>query len=388
METRDLPSENGGVIINSWNEWDPLQHVIVGEIVTRNVGAPDPGAVHAFPDAGIAAGEWHPIPEKVYEQAKRQMEGFVRILEARGIWVDRPAVHPMVDQEVCTPDWAQEWTFGCMPPRDILLCLGNEILESTMSARNRWYEYLFYRPLLEEYFREDPDFAWEAAPKPRLSDASYVDDYWGDYHNNWSRQERKVRQRTLQFQLTEKEPLFDAADMFRFGKDVFIQRSAVTNALGMEWLRRHFEPKGIRVHEVAFDGPLPWHFDCVIIPLRPGLMLQNPEFTPLNPEFKELFRANDWEIILTEPPAREEPHPYSFCSTNLAYNVLSLGPNTVCVEAAETHLMDQLDQLGFDVVPIEFHEVSPFGGGLHCATVDIYRLGDCEDYFPIQIGGF
>jgi glycine amidinotransferase len=40
------------------------------------------------------------------------------------------------------------------------------------------------------------------------------------------------------------------------------------------------------------------------------------------------------------------------------------------------------------VVPVDFIEVSPFGGGLHCATVDIFREGDCEDYFPKQILGY
>jgi glycine amidinotransferase len=32
--------------------------------------------------------------------------------------------------------------------------------------------------------------------------------------------------------------------------------------------------------------------------------------------------------------------------------------------------------------------VAPFGGGLHCATADVYREGTCEDYFPKQIKGF
>ncbi|ENM5740508.1 hypothetical protein AB1F87_004150 [Vibrio mimicus] len=31
---------------------------------------------------------------------------------------------------------------------------------------------------------------------------------------------------------------------------------------------------------------------------------------------------------------------------------------------------------------------APFGGGLHCATVDIHRDGVMEDYFPIRHGRF
>ena len=29
-----------------------------------------------------------------------------------------------------------------------------------------------------------------------------------------------------------------------------------------------------------------------------------------------------------------------------------------------------------------FRDAYPFGGGLHCATADVYREGNCEDYFP------
>jgi len=60
----------------------------------------------------------------------------------------------------------------------------------------------------------------------------------------------------------------------------------------------------------------------------------------------------------------------------------------VCVEASEKAQMEQLDKLGFEVIPVPFWNVSAFGGGLHCATADVYREGECEDYFPKQIKGF
>ena len=42
--------------------------------------------------------------------------------------------------------------FGCMPARDVILTVGNEILEATMSYRCRWFEYLNYRPLIQKYY--------------------------------------------------------------------------------------------------------------------------------------------------------------------------------------------------------------------------------------------
>ena len=68
-------------------------------------------------------------------------------------------------------------------------------------------------------------------------------------------------------------------------------------------------------------------------------------------------------------------------------NILILDHKTVIAEASETQQMEQLDQLGFNVIPVAFRDAYPFGGGLHCATGDVLRDGDCEDYFPIQVEG-
>jgi glycine amidinotransferase len=374
--------------INSWNEWDPLEHVIVGRIDSRMVGAPEAGMVVAYPRLGLKAGQWVPIPDEYIERAHEQMENFAAMLAGRGIRVDRPT--SMDDRQyVRTPDWECDHMFGTMPPRDIIMCYGNEILEATMSQRARWFEFLAYKPLLRQYFEEDPNFLWEAAPKPRLSDASYVPGYWEDFHHTWSEDELMGKMRRLEWQLTEEEPLFDVADAMRFGKDIFIQHSAPSNKAGLEWFRRHFESRGFRVHKVSFGGtPVPWHVDVTLVPLRPGLIVINPKYRALTPEFEELFRINDWEIVEAVPPSGAEQPPYSFCHESLGYNVFSIDPNTVCVEEHEVAFMEQLDGLGFDVIPVPFIDVSMFGGALHCATVDVEREGDMEDYFPKQIPGF
>ena len=40
--------------------------------------------------------------------------------------------------------------------------------------------------------------------------------------------------------------------------------------------------------------------------------------------------------------------------------------------------------LNFGDIYVDFRDVYPFGGGLHCSTTDVYREGKCEDYFPKQ----
>jgi len=381
-------------IVNTWNEWDPLKRVIVGRADGACIHAPEPGWVIDCPKGGFPLGTYGPFPQEMIDVANEQLDNFCKILDERGVVVDR-AVPIDFKREISTPDWKTECMHPCMPPRDVLLPMGNEILECTMSIRARWYEYLCYRPLLEEYFREDPEFEWTAAPKPRLTDESYEADYFHNFRNVWDDEEKEKRLIERRFHLTDKEPLFDAADGARCGKDIFWQASAVSNDPGIDWLRRHFEPKGFRIHVVQFaEDYLPWHIDIDLIPLRPGLMMYNPEFYPIMPELKELLETNDWEFV----PAAEPVHEYDLSPATagrdlvgrqwISMNTFSIDPQTVCVEASETKYQEQLNQLGFEVIPVEFANVFPFGGGLHCATLDVYREGNCEDYFPNQVEGF
>lgn len=56
-------------------------------------------------------------------------------------------------------------------PRDILMVVGNEIIEAPMAWRARFFEYRAYRPLIKEYFRKGAK--WTTAPKPTMSDELY-----------------------------------------------------------------------------------------------------------------------------------------------------------------------------------------------------------------------
>lgn len=368
----------------SWNEWDPLKHVIVGRADGTMVQAPEPAIERDWPEYGYPRGTYGRLPKDMEEKANEQLDNFARILEKRGIRVDRPTPIDF-SQAVQTPDWKHATMFGCMPPRDVLLTVGNEILEATMSFRSRWFEYLVYRPLLEQYFKEDPGFRWEAAPKPRLTERTYKKDYWKTF-NAMSDEEKLERTRARDWVLTEAEPCFDAADIARCGKDLIVQQSTVTNSGGISWLRRHFPNH--RIHPVIFKEDQPMHIDATFVPLRPGLALSNRQRKPLTPELVELFKKNDWQIIECAKPAHEKKAKLSFCSVWLSMNLLILDPKTVCVEAEEKEQMEQLNKLGFEVVPVPLWDVAAFGGGLHCATADVYREGTLEDYFPHQIPGF
>ena len=371
-------------VVCSWNEWDTLKHIIVGRASGSMIQAPEPAVQNDWPQQGFPLGSFGPLPGEMEDKANELLDNFAGIFEKRGIRVDRPT--PLdFGQAIQTPDWKQESMFGCMPPRDVLLTVGNEILEATMSFRSRWFEYLCYRPLLEQYYKEDPKFRWESAPKPRLTERTYKQNFWQDW-NSLSKEERWRHTENSDWIITKTEPLFDAADVVRFGQDLFVQKSMVTNDAGIEWLRRHYP--GHRVHKVSYTEQLPWHIDATLIPLRPGLVLVNPERTPLQKAHNVLFEKNGWKLVEAPRSVRTEKMPLCTCSLWLNMNCLVLDPKTICIEAAETPMMELLDKCGFEVIPVPLFEVSPFGGGLHCATADVYREGRLEDYFPKQIDGF
>jgi len=370
-------------VVTSWNEWDPLKHVIVGRADGTMVQAPEIAVQRDWPDQGFPLGKYGLMPQEMIDKADEQLDNFAKILEGRGIRVDRPT--PLdFSQTVQTPDWVQDSMFGCMPPRDLLLTVGNEMLEATMSYRSRWFEYLCYRPLLEQYYKEDPEMRWEAAPKPRLTERTYKKDWWKEW-NSLSEEEQYQRAEKSDWIPTEVEPLFDAADVIRCGKDLFVQKSMVTNNAGISWLHRHYPDH--RVHRVRYKELTPWHMDTTIVPLRAGLVLVNPVRTPLEPQ-EQLFDKNDWEVLVAPKSLLKKKGSMVFCSIWLNMNLLVLDPKTVCVEASETPVMELLDKHGMEVVPVPMYDVAAFGGGLHCSTADVWREGTCEDYFPKQVEGF
>ena len=172
------------------------------------------------------------------------------------------------------------------------------MLEATMSYRCRWFEYLNYRPLIQSYYSLDSNMRHESAPKPRLTDIDYRKDYLSEEIGVQKRLEWTEKK---YFVTTEEEPLFDAADILRFGKDLIVQHGFTTNLKGIDWLKRHY--KDHRIHAVNFPGdPYPIHIDATFTPIKPGLIINNPQ-RRLPKEQRKLFEDNDWEIIDSAQPA-------------------------------------------------------------------------------------
>ena len=357
-------SDAGAHPVNSFTEWDLLEEVIVGVMdhacwppwhPTLAATMPETHH-HLFQTLGGTK-----IDSEHVGKANRELEEFVRILEAEGVRVRRPE---RVDhsRSFSTQEWeSASGLYGAMP-RDLLLVVGDELIEVPMAWRCRYLEVHAYRTLLKEYFKNGA--RWTSAPRPMLSNELYNDQYDGDTAGP-------------SYVITEFEPTFDAADFVRFGGDIFVQRSNVTNEFGISWLRRHLGPK-YRIRELSVRDKHPMHLDATIMPLAPGKLLANPE------RFVEVPRClAHWEVLYAPPPCIPDTFPLYMSSNWLSMNVLSLDEKRVIVEAGEVTTIAFLKKHGFQPIPVPFKFFNAFGGSFHCATLDVRRKGNfayyCDD---------
>ncbi len=368
-------------IVNSWNEWDELEEVIVGIADNACFDPTEPASHPKLRDSKVA--DIIPFPsgqksQAVINKANEELAGFTSLLESHGVKVHRPEIHNF-SSSVKTPDFEVQNQYCAVCPRDVMITFGNEILEATMSRRSRFFEYLPYRKLIYNYWYEDPNMIWNTAPKPTMSDTMYREDFW-----DWSLEERYARMHEFEFCITQHEVIFDAADCCRFGRDIIVQESMTTNRAGIRWLKKHLEPRGFRVHPVHFPLDFfPSHIDCTFVPLRQGLILTSPE-RPIHKGEEKMFLDNDWQFITAPQPTSTNDEMPMFCQSSkwLSMNVFSISPTKIICEEQEKPLQELLDKQGFDVYPLPFRHVFEYGGSFHCATWDIRRTGVREDYFP------
>jgi glycine amidinotransferase len=357
-----------GCPVNSHNEWDPLEEVIIGSL---------DGAM--FPDwttinvATVPPGEWAeierkvggkgiPYPTELVARARKNLAEFVNILEGEGVTVRK--VDPVnYSAAFSTPNWGVSCGFSASNPRDPFLVIGDEIIETPMADRARYFEAWAYRSLFKEYFKAGAK--WTAAPKPQLLDDLY------DWNYTVPEPDEPMR-----YVINEFEPVFDAADCVRCGRDIFIQKSNVTNDLGVVWLQRHLGGE-YRVHKIENLSPEAIHIDTTFIPLAPGKVLVNPEWVDVD-NLPPLLKS--WDILVAPDPLPNSD-PLGICSPWISINVLMLDEERIIVERNQDPLIQALKDWGFSPILCSFEGYYPFMGSFHCATLDIRRRGELKSYF-------
>jgi len=359
----DPAPSTGPSPVNSHNEWDPLEEVIVGRLEGATIPSAHPVVTHSMERSAARVLPWaggFRQPQLVVEPAQQELDGFVALLTSNGITVRRP---DPLDQHrtFATPEWSSRG-YCNLYPRDGLRAIGDEIIETPMAWRERYFETQSYRTILKDYFRRGA--RWTAAPKPQLSNPLYDPRAADDAPSV----------------LTEFEPVFDAASFVRCGRDLFVTRGSVTNTMGIEWLRRHLGG-GYRIHEVESRRTGVLHIDTSFMPLAPGKVLVNPEHIDVA-RLPDVLKK--WDVLIApEPDPIADPKLRMLTMTGrwLSMNVLMLDPRRVVVDPHHVSLERSLEGWGFEPVPCPFLNFVVLGGAFHCATLDVRRRGTLESYF-------
>jgi N-dimethylarginine dimethylaminohydrolase len=299
-----------------------------------------------------------PFPQKVIEEAEEDLNEFTQILEKLGVTVKRPDTWPH-DASFSTIHWKSEGYYNYCP-RDVLLVIGDHIIETPNVIRSRAQETYSYRDLLLDYMKSGAK--WYSAPKPMLLDSLFDVDLEKPTPRN-------------------DEPAFDAANVLRFGEDLIYLVSSTGNELGGRWLQTILGDK-FRVHFLK-DVYYGSHIDSTFVALRPGLILCNPERIN-NDTLPKILKQ--WKVIYSPPMENTDRYDADYLSKSIGsdwidMNALSISPNLVVVDRDQTALIRLLEKEGLDVVPLKLRHSKMLGGGFHCVTLDIRRTGPMGRYF-------
>lgn len=343
-------------LVDVHNEWDPLEEVIVGRAAGARVPTGDRSLL-AVEFGDVESVERIPsgaFPAHVVEQTEAELDDLAAQLAAVGVTVRRPEPRDL-GASIGTPDWRADGFYDYCP-RDVLLTVGRTVIEAPMVLRSRFLEPFAYKQLLLEYHASGA--RWLSAPKPRLCDEMYDPDA-----------EPGSRLQNL-------EPAFDAANVLRFGTDLLYLVSDSGNEMGWRWLQSTLGDE-YTVHPCR-DVYASTHVDSTIVPLRPGLVLLNPERVSERtvPGF-----LSSWDTIYC-PELTDGGFvgPRPFCSIWIGMNLLVVRPGLVVADERQVELIRALERHRIDVLPLRLTHSRSLGGGFHCVTLDVRRAGTLETY--------
>ena len=299
------------------NEWDPLEAIVVGSATHANWPTSDPvfaeeGQKTTWRETPVPSG---PVPDFVVDQANRELDTLSETLLRLGVTVYRP--QPM--------DFVATGGMYNYCPRDRLLIWKDTVVDVNMMYPCRNQEIKNYTRLLAK--------ARNILTMPR-----------------------------------DQGMIMDAANVCRLDKAWLFLESNSGNRAAYDWLCEKFPE--VTIELCNFYAGV--HIDSTIVPLREGLVMLNASRVT-EENCPKAFK--DWEKIwVTEDQiVAQDFYQYPYASKWIAMNMLTVDPETVVVDAAQTELIRILKSKGIDSIPLTLSHSRTLGGGFHCVTLDTKR---------------
>jgi N-dimethylarginine dimethylaminohydrolase len=302
-------------MINSCNEWDPLEQCVVGIATDANWPVSDPvfsleSQKTLWTETPVPSG---PVPQHIIDEANEDLDALVAVLTQHGVDVVRPT--PFNFQ-------AHDGMYNYCP-RDRFLVWGDTIVDPAMMYPCRDMELQCYHDLV--------DTATHYLHMPRNEGMT-----------------------------------LDAANVCRLGNDWLFLESASGNRAAYNWLCAQFPQ--INIELCNFYAGV--HIDSTVVPLRDRLVLLNGSRVNKD-NCPKVF--DHWDKIYVDDVVAQNFYNYPYASKWIAMNMLVVNPSTVIVDKYQTELIRILEQWNFTVIPLELRHSRTLGGGFHCVTLDTRR---------------
>jgi N-dimethylarginine dimethylaminohydrolase len=302
-------------MIHSYNEWDPLKRIVVGDASQANWPLYDPvfskeGEKTLWTETPVPSG---PVPQHIIDEANEDLQILANTLTGLGIEVVRP--DPMNFQ---VHDGLYNYC-----PRDRLIVYGGTIIDPPMMYPCREMEIQCYHDILNQA-------------------------------------ERVIRMPR------DQGMMLDAANILRLNNQWLFLESASGNRAAYDWLCGEFPEINIELCNF-YSGV---HIDSTITILREGLVVLNASRVNES-NCPSVF--NKWDKIYVDEVVPQNFYQYPYASKWIALNMLTVNPTTVIVDADQIELIQILEKRGMTVIPLRLRQSRTLGGGFHCVTLDLVR---------------
>ena len=414
--------------VNSWNGWDPLKQVILGNAFTPEF----------FED--IEDSKTRDLIQQLMYETNEDLDNIQKTLEDLGVDVVRLPHNTLTTGEKITDyantfseytTWLREydkmyltdlWAVGLpkpmICPRDYFITMGDKVMSTLPMFNNKSLNLfnpdVYDESVRSEFLNDDNSFNWKLGPL-KLS-IEYLEESFEGFERDWLNHNsvEKYKNNNDWRDMVHQTWGFWAPSITRFGDTLVVDTNDYTN-LSQVMLRKF--PK-FKNAAVTIGG----HNDSTFCPIKPGHVFitrwADPEelaialpgwdihiinnFDAGIPNETHDAWVNEWNQVKRATDGRwwtESGMDHKVYTdfvdqwlnkwvgyaeeTIFEVNMLSVNPNTVLCLNYQKELHDKIRSIGIEPIYSRFRHRQFWDGGLHCLTLDTVREGGQNNYMNL-----
>ena len=407
---------------NVWCKWHPLKTVMLGDCY-------DTSYFNGIKNARIRS-----ALQRITDETKQDLANFENVLKSHGVSVLRPKLNPHASILDIMNDQGQVKGSAGVPrsplqPRDAQLVIGQKLYMTGNDHQSIMQELVRYDSNIDSYVNLQIELAKVSQSNLRqlrciqMHQWRYIgQESWGTYDDYlkpdyFTTVDPSIAEAVLALH-QRLNPGIDAPDMTLVGKDLYMDYyNYATGGIRQPLHQYHIDlinqHNDLRINGLTIGG----HNDGVFHTLKPGAILSLRDIQ----SYADTFPG--WDVCYLPNQSFNDPNMSGFLRMKLKVRgkwwVPGEEDNDDLINFVETWLQDWVgyaEESVFDVnvlmlddrhvcvsnyneTAFEFfkkHQIEPiivpwrhryfWDGGLHCITLDLYREGQQEDYFPDRQG--